>query len=65
MDIAIFADVEPEVDTLVNGKARDQAMLMVDMGAQRTHTVRGEYVILHIFLFKKGKIIRIIEPYFL
>jgi len=47
MDLAIFADVEPEVDTFVDGKARDQAMLMVDMGAQRAHTVRGVDVVLH------------------
>ena len=47
MDMTIFADVEPKVDTFVDGKARDQAMLMVDMGAQRAHTVRGEDVVLH------------------
>lgn len=55
MDMTIFADVEPEVDTFVDGKARDQAMLMVDMGAQRAHTVRGEYMVLHIFCLKGAR----------
>lgn len=47
MDMAIWRDIEPKVDTLVDGKARDQAMLMVYMGAQRAHPVWGEYMVLH------------------
>ncbi len=48
----VFADVEPKVDTFVDGKARDQTMLMVDMSAQRAHPVRTKYVILHKTNFK-------------
>jgi hypothetical protein len=40
MHVTISSDIEPEVDTLIDGKARHQSMLVIHMGAQRAHTVR-------------------------
>ena len=37
----VFADIEPEVDALVDGEARDQAVLVVDVCAKGADTVGG------------------------
>ena len=44
----ILPDIEPQVDALIDGKACDQAMLMVDMGTKGAYPVRGEDVVLII-----------------
>ena len=49
MNVTIIGYIEPQVDTLVDGKARHQSVLVVDMSAQGTHTIRGEDMMLHIF----------------
>ena len=33
VDMAIVIDIKPKVNALVDGKAGDQAMLMINMGA--------------------------------
>ena len=40
-DDTVLADIEPEVNTFVDGKARDQTVLMIDVGAERADTVGG------------------------
>ena len=40
-DDTVLADIEPEVNTFVDGEARDQAVLMIDVGAERADAVGG------------------------
>lgn len=47
MDVTTVGNVEPQVDTLINGKTRHQAMLVIDMRTQRAHTVGRKNMILH------------------
>jgi hypothetical protein len=49
VDMCVVVDVEPEVDTLINGKTRDQSMLMIDVSAQGTNTIGRENMILILF----------------
>ena len=54
--MSIVADIEPEVDSFIDGETSNQAMLMVDMCAQRANAIRREDVILHhnsVFLSAK------------
>jgi hypothetical protein len=46
VDMCVVVDVEPEVDTLINGKTCDQSMLMIDVSAQGTNTIGRENMIL-------------------
>ena len=41
LDDTVFTDIEPKVHAFVDGKARDQAMLVIDVGAKRADTVGG------------------------
>lgn len=50
-DTAIVCDIEQQIDSFVKGKAGDKAMLVIDMGTQRTHPVGREDVI-HSLLTK-------------
>ena len=47
MNVTIIGYIEPQVDTLVDGKTSDQAVLVVDMSAQGTYAIGRENVILH------------------
>ena len=44
-DLGVLTDVEPEVDAFVDGKAGDDAMLMVDVCAKGADTIGAEDVI--------------------
>ena len=45
MHVVIIADIEPQVDTFVYGKAGHQSMLMVNMSSYRAHPIRRKNVI--------------------
>ena len=47
MHMGIGSNVEPEVDSFIDGKTCDETMLMIDMRAQRANAIGGENMILH------------------
>ena len=53
MNMAVLTDIELEVDTLIDGKARHQSMLVVHMCTQRAHTVWGENMILIVHIISE------------
>ena len=48
MDVTVVGRTEPQVDTLVDGKARHQTMLVVDVRTYRTDAIGRENM---IFIF--------------
>ena len=40
-DDTVFTDIEPKIYTFVDGEARDQAVLVIDVGAKGADTVGG------------------------
>ncbi len=49
--LRVLADIEPKVNTLIDGKARYEAVLVVNVRANGAYTIRGKYVIL-VFIHK-------------
>ena len=41
LDDTVFTDIKPKVHAFVDGEARDQAVLVIDVGAKRADTVGG------------------------
>ena len=49
--LRIFADIEPKVNTLIDGKACYKTVLVVNVSPNRTYAIRREDVIL-VFIHK-------------
>ena len=47
VDVGIIVDIEPKVNSFVDGETCDETMLMVDMRAQRANAIGGKNVIGH------------------
>jgi NAD-dependent dihydropyrimidine dehydrogenase PreA subunit len=48
MNMTVGINIEPQVNTFVDGKACHQTVLMINVCPQRAYTIWGKYVVLHI-----------------